>query len=404
MSDHFILEALGLEGNRLVGGKFADGEIVIRIERPYVDRRCPHCGSSDIVGRGGVERKFRCEPLGSTPVLVALNVPRVECRACGVVRQVELGFADSRVGYTKSFERYALGLSRCMTMADVAANLGVGWDMIKGIQKRWLSAKFANPMLRHLRRLAIDEIAVRKGHKYVTIVMDLDSGVVVFVGDGKGADALLPFWPKLKRSRAKIEAVAIDMSPAYIDAVQTHLKKAEIVFDRFHVVKLLNEKLSQLRRDLQREAEGMLGKSLLKGTRWLLLKNQENLDPEKNEKVRLQEALALNQPLATAYYMKEELRLFWNRRNRSSAELFLNGWIKRAEASGIAVLKTFAKTLAARRSGLLTWYTHRISTGPLEGTNNKIKTMKRMAYGYRDHDFFKLKILALHETKYALVG
>jgi transposase len=404
MPDPFILTAFGLDGNRLVGGRIADGEIVVRIERPYGDRRCPQCGSQDIAGRGGVERSFRGVPLGSMPVRVALYVPRVECRACGVVRQVELGFADPRVGYTKAFERYALALCRHMTIADVAEHLGVGWDLVKDIQKRWLSAKYAEPELRHVRRLAIDEIAVRKGHKYVTIVMDLDTGVVVFVGDGKGADALEPFWERLKRSRAKVAAVAIDMSAAYIQAVQTRLATAEIVFDRFHVVKLLNEKLSQLRRDLQREAESKMGKAVLKGTRWLLLKNPENLDAEKNERKRLEEALRLNRPLATAYYMKEELRQFWSKANRISAERFLDGWIKRAGASGIAALKAFGKTLAAHRSGLLAWYRHRISTGPLEGTNNKIKTMKRMAYGYRDHDFFKLKILALHETKYALVG
>ena len=104
--------------------------------------------------------------------------------------------------------------------------------------------------------------------------MDLESGAVVFVGDGKGAKALKPFWKRLRGSKAKIEAVAMDMSKAYREAVSTHLSKAKIVFDRFHVVKLFNEKLSQLRRDLHREATEMLQKKVLKGTRWLLLKNR----------------------------------------------------------------------------------------------------------------------------------
>jgi transposase len=145
-------------------------------------------------------------------------------------------------------------------------------------------------------------------------------------------------------------------------------------------------------------------KEVLKGTRWLLLKNPENLDAEKNEKQRLEEALALNTPLATAYYMKDDLRRFWDQPGKQFATMFLDGWIRRAVASGIKVLQQMAKTLAAHRSGLLAYYDVMISSGPMEGTNNKIKTMKRQAYGFRDMEFFKLKILAIHETKYALVG
>ena len=148
----------------------------------------------------------------------------------------------------------------------------------------------------------------------------------------------------------------------------------------------------------------MQHKEVLKGTRWLLLKNPENLDAEKDEKRRLEEALALNQPLAVAYYLKEDLRRFWEQPGKRFATAFLNDWLRRAEASGVKMLQQMAKTLAAHRSGLLAYYDARITSGPMEGTNNKIKTMKRQAYGFRDREFFKLKILAIHETKYALVG
>ena len=145
-------------------------------------------------------------------------------------------------------------------------------------------------------------------------------------------------------------------------------------------------------------------KAVLKGTRWLLLKNFENLDPKKDEKQRLEEALSLNKPLATAYYLKEDLRQFWEQPGKKFGTLFLDGWIQRAETSGIKILQQMAKTLAAHRSGLLAYYDAMITSGPMEGTNNKIKTMKRQAYGFRDKEFFKLKILAIHETKYVLVG
>ena len=145
-------------------------------------------------------------------------------------------------------------------------------------------------------------------------------------------------------------------------------------------------------------------KNVLKGTRWLLLKNPENLDKTRDESKRLHEALTLNRPLATAYYLKEDLRRVWEQPDKPAAQRVLDDWIRRAESSGIRMLMQFAHTLAAHRSGILNYYDYRISTGPLEGTNTKIRVLQRKAYGFRDTEFFKLKIYALHETRYELVG
>ena len=404
MSTSLLYHAFGIRGYEYVRTDYSGSQTVFTIGQEAGTCRCSACGSRNVRPRGVVERRFRTLPIGSRPTFLDFPIPRVECRICGVIRQVAIPFAEVRRSYTKSFERYVLELSRSMTIRDVALHLNVGWDLVKEIQKRDLLHRFAKPKLKHLRRIAIDEIAVGKGHRYLTVVMNLESGAVVFVGDGKGADALKPFWKRLRPSGAKIEAVAMDMSAAYRSAVSTHLPKAKIVFDRFHVVKLFNEKLSDLRRALHREAIDKMHKDVLKGTRWLLLKNPENLDVSKNEKQRLEEALALNKPLATAYYMKEDLRRFWDQPGKTFATAFLDDWIRRAETSGIRMLQQMAKTLAAHRSGLLAYYDVMITSGPMEGTNNKIKTMKRQAYGFRDEEFFKLKILAIHETKYALVG
>jgi transposase len=403
MSTSLLYHAFGIRGYKYVRTDYPDGQVIFTIRQAPETWRCSACGSTRVQSRGHVERRFRSLPIGSRTTAVVLPIPRVECRACGVVRQVEVPFADPRRTYTRAFERYALGLSRRMTIRDVARHLNVSWDVIKEIQKRDLLRRFAKPKLKHLRRIAIDEIAVAKGHRYLTVVMDLDSGAVVFVGDGKGADALKPFWKRLRPSGAKIEAVAMDMSAAYRGAVSAHLKKAVIVFDHFHVIKLFNDKLSDLRRSVYHRAEAD-GKKVLKGARWLLLKNPENLDADKGEKGRLEEALALNKPPAMAYYLKEDLRRFWEQPGKRFATAFLNDWLRRAEASGVRMLQQMAKTLASHRSGLLAYYDAMITSGPMEGTNNKIKTMKRQAYGFRDPEFFKLKILAIHETKYALVG
>jgi transposase len=327
----------------------------------------------------------------------------VECRRCGIVRQVEVPFADRRRSYTRSFERYVLELCGLTTIQDVAKHLGVSWGLVKGIHMRYLRRRFSKPRLKDLKHIAIDEISIQKGHQYLTVVLDLGTGAVVFVGQGRGADSLEEFWPRLRRSGARLEAVATDMLPAYISAVLEQVPEAALVFDRFHVVRLYNDKLALLRRKLQREADEM-EKEVLKGTRWLLLKREEKLDEEKDERRRLEAALELNEPLATAYYMKDDLWQFWEQPDKESARMHLEDWIERARASGIGILKKFAATLESHAYGLLSWYDHPISTGPLEGTNNKIKTLQRQAYGYRDQQYFRLRIYGMHEQKYALIG
>ena len=404
MSTSLLYHGFGIRGYRYEKTEYAERGIVFHVTQPKETCLCSACGSAEVVLRGQAERRFHCLPIGHKEVTLVLPIPRVECQSCETVRQVSVPFADPRRSYTKSFARYALELSRWMTIKDVACHLGISWDVIKDIQKQDLQRRFGKPKLKHLRRIAIDEISVGKGHRYLTLVLDLESGAVVHVGEGKGGDALKAFWKRLRSSGAKIEAVATDMSPAYIQAVTKHLPQATLVFDRFHVIKLFNDKLSDLRRELFREATDQLHKDVLKGTRWLLLKRPENLDPKRNEPARLQDALRLNQPLATAYYLKEQLREVWEQEDEQEARDFLLDWIAQAECSGIRMLINFAKTLRIHAWGILAYYDHPISTGPLEGTNNKIKTMKRQAYGFRDAEFLKLKIYAIHESKYALVG
>jgi transposase len=388
MSTSLLYHGFGIRGYQYLNTQYKGGEVLFEIEQGKHDLRCSHCGDQNVIRRGTVKRRFRSVPIGTKAVWVILAIQRVWCAACQLIRQVEVDFADNRRSYTKAFERFVLDLSRHTTIEDVARHLGIGWDMVKDIQKRNLNRRFAKPSLKNLSHIAIDEISVRKGHKYLTIVLNLTTGVVVFVGDGKGADALSPFWERLHRRKNKIKAVAIDMSPAYISAVMDNLPKATIVFDHFHVIKLYNEKMDDLRRQVYKNATDALEKKAIKGTRWILLKNPENLDADKNEPKRLQEAL----------------REFWYQPNKEAATRCLQDWVNQANQSKIPILMKFARTLLAHRSGILAYYDFPITSGPLEGLNNKIKTMKRQAYGFRDMEFFKLKIMALHQTKYALVG
>jgi len=404
MSTSLLYHGFGIQEYRYVCTEYHAGNIIFTIKRKPFTLRCPCCKEKKVIRHGTMVRWFHSLPIGRKATYIKAYIPRIECTDCQITRQVNIGFADSRRTYTKSLERYVLDLSKHMTIKDVAIHLRLSWDVVKSIQKRNLKKLYKNPRLKDLKQIAIDEINIGKG-RYLTVLLNLKTGAVVFVGDGKGSDALEPFWEKIKRKRSvKIKAVAIDMSPAYTKAVRENLPNAKIVYDHFHVIKLFNEKLSDFRRLLFNTASDILGKSVLKGSRWLLLTAREKLAKKKDKVARLETALALNEPLATVYYMKEDLRQLWSWDDKCTASWHMDSWIAMARESGIGMLKKFANTLQRHRDGVLAYYNYKISTGPLEGTNNKIKTMKRQAYGFRDMEFFKLKIMAIHETKYALVG
>jgi transposase len=309
-------------------------------------------------------------------------------------------FARAQVRYTRKLEKFVDRLSRLMTLRDAAQLAGVGWDTAKEIAKRRLRRDYGRIDLRGVRYLSIDEIYVGK-RGYYTLVLDLDSGRILWVGAGRGKAGLQGFWRRLRRSRVRIRAVAMDMSGAYCAAVAEALPGVLIVFDRFHIIQIMNQRLDELRRELVREAEGPL-KLVIKGTRYLLLTRADNLDPDQVPK--LERALKLNEPLSQGWYLKEELSLLWEQTSYEAMNRFLSQWCEQANQTGVRQLQKMAKTLQRHRRGILNWWRHPINNGRMEGTNNKIKTLNRQAYGYRDEDYFILKLLGLHESRYTLSG
>ncbi|MFO1000111.1 MAG: ISL3 family transposase [Planctomycetaceae bacterium] len=403
MTTRELYKAIGVAGYEPLGCWRKEGIFHLRLQAPAASYRCPQCGNRDVIRRGQVDRIVHAPRIGMDRTVLFIRTPRLECRICQRVLNAALPNVVPKCNYTKSFARIVVDLRKMMTIRDVARYLGVGEGMVRGIDKSYLQKTFGKPRLRDLEVIAIDEIYVGKKNKFFTIVIDWRTGAIVFVGDGKGQDALKPFWKRLRSSKAKIKAVATDMSSAYYAAVIKNIPTALQVFDRFHIVKQMNDKLTQLRRDLQREAE-VMNRNVLKGMRWLLVKHPDHLDESKNERVRLQEALDLNRSLSVAYYLKEDLSQIWQQSTKAVAAKFLTDWCRRARASAIKVLITMAKTLESHRTGILNWYNYPISNGPLEGINNKIGALQRMAYGYKDKDYFIAKLYALHLAKFALIG
>lgn len=336
-----------------------------------------------------------------------VDIPRLECKRCGAIQQPRLEFAKLKKHYTKSLERFVVDLCDIATIRDVTLLTGLGWDTVKEIHKRHLHRKYKTISLKKVKYIAIDEVYLGKKKKFITIVLDLETGRVIHIGRGKGKDALKPFWKRVKRSKINIRAAATDMASGYISAVLEHLPEAELVLDHFHLVKWFNDKLTKLRRQLYHQA-AKEEKQVLKGSRWLLLKAPENLkkhdDPKKDERARLQAALELNKPLALCYYMKERFRLLFQCGDKKQARNELSAWIREADASGIKLLKDAAKKLMLWKPFILNWYNHKISTGKLEAMNRKIGTLQRNAYGYRDDQYLRLRIFNAHNSTYALTG
>ena len=210
-----------------------------------------------------------------------------------------------------------------MTIKAVAEYLKVSWDFVKDIQKAHLERRYRRPKIGKLKRVAIDEVYMGKKVGYLTIVLDLQTGVVVYVGKGKSGESLDPFWARLKRAKVKLEVVATDMGSPFIKSARDNQPDAVNVVDHFHVIKLYNEKLTQLRRDMQRDAETAQGKKVFKGIRWLLMLKPENLAKKKESaRQRLDDALELNKPLATAYYMKKNFELFGSKIVRKQLQTY----------------------------------------------------------------------------------
>jgi transposase len=404
MSTSLVYHAFGATTYRYLKTDYREGAIFIHLEKKRKHQKCAACGSANVILEGVQRYQVRTVPIGNKSVFLVLHLHVLNCKDCGALLQENRDVAEPRKSYTRAFGRFVLGLLKYMTMSAVATHLKVGWDLIKSILKTDLEQKAKRRSWRNVRNIAIDEIAIRKGHRYMTVVVDLDSGDVLYAAEGKDQKCLQPFFRRLRRARAKLKAIAVDMSKAYSNAIKEYWKrKVAIVHDHYHLVSNMNDVVDKVRRDEQNRLEEE-GKKIIKGSRYLLLRAKEKLEKMPEKQARLNELLAINDTLQRVYLLKEDLRLFWKQRSKRAAKKFVKQWIVEARAMGNPHVTRFANTVEEHIAPILAWYDHPITTGPLEGINNKIKVLKRAAYGYRDTSFFALRLLFIHETAFNLSG
>jgi transposase len=291
-------------------------------------------------------------------------------------------------------------LTELLPIAHVAAFTGLHWHSIKRIDHQRLQARHGSFEAGGARRLVMDEFALHKGHRYATVVMDAACMRVLWVGEGNSREAIRPFFEALgKEHCALIEAVAMDMNTAFDLEVQAHCPKAEVVYDLFHVVaRFGREVVDRVRVDQANALRAEPAqRKVIKRARWLLLRNRDNL--AEGQALKLDELLSANLPLARVYLLQTTLKEIWFAPTVHEGARRWREWWRLVKDSGIAAAVTFAKRLRKYLRGILASAIYPLNTSILEGVNNRIKVIKRMAYGFRDSNYFFLKIKAAFPGK-----
>ncbi len=393
MSTSQLYHTQGIKEFHHVSHSYIGKHLIWTIKRNYEKFKCNACMSSRVKATEIGSRKVKGLPMGKLKTSFRVIVHRLKCRDCGAYRMEKLDFLPSQKShFTKGVARCAVELRNEMTIKAVSEHLDLHWNTVKEIEKRYLRKKYAFINLSQVTVIGIDEVHIG-GKKFLTVVRDLTTGAVLFIGDGKSGDSLAPFADRLKRSACRIRTVAVDLAHSFTAWVRETLPEATIVYDRFHVVKLMNDKLNAVRRKTMNKLEED-EKKILKGKRFTLLKNEENLTESAEKDLR--EIRRTYNDLGEMSLMKECLRnIYAIAEWEEEARIGFVRWCALAEETGIAELKTMAKTVRTKFEGIVAYWKNKITSASMEGFNNKIGWLNRQAYGYRDLEYFKLKIFGL---------
>jgi len=405
LSDKELITRLGRWTDHRVGTiqRFEAGEkgptAQVWIElHPRPGRRliCDACGGEASGLHETSERWVRDLPLFDAQTHLCVWRCRVWCEHCGGPKLERLGWLERYARVTNRLAESVARLCAVLPIKHAAEWYGLSWHTAKAIDKAYLERTLGPADLSDLEQIAMDEFSIHKGHRYATVVIEPHQRRVLWVGRGRGREDVRPFFELLGEDGCRrLQAVAMDMNASYELEVQAHCPHAEIVYDLFHVVaKFGREVVDRVRVDeANRLKHDKPARKVVKGSRWLLLRNRANLK-SRADRVKLKELLAANRKLATVYVLKEDLKHLWDFVSLGHAKRFWKQWYSRAIRSRIEPLKAFARKLKDYLPGILAHCRWPLHTSVLEGINNKIKVIKRMAYGFRDDEYFFLKIRA----------
>ncbi|BCV58322.1 ISL3 family transposase [Shewanella algae] len=324
-------------------------------------------------------------------VQLRLPVRRILCPDCGIFRE-HISWLKPYARQTTLLIEHVEALLKLLPIKHISQLLGLHWHTIKTIDKRRLAREVTEPDWSRVKRLVMDEFALFKGHRYATVVADADTHQVLWIGEGRSREAIRPFFVKLGQYCQQIEAVAMDMNTAFDLEVQKHCPQAKVVYDLFHVVaKYGREVIDRVRVDQANQLKhDKPARKRVKRGRWVLLKNRDNLTDK--QAGYLNELLESNKSLMTVYLLREQLKEMWYCTDEAEATAQWNLWWQQVRESGIRPLLQFGQRLKHYLHGIVASAVHPLHTCRLEGMNNKIKLLTRMGYGYRDTEYFFLKV------------
>jgi transposase len=366
-------------------------ELHPKVDGPLV---CDACGGRADGVHDHEERWVRDLPVFDADTWLLVHRRRVWCGRCGGPKLERVPWLPAYARVTARLAANVALLCGALPVKKVAQYFCLNWKTVKEIDKRSLQAKLGEPNLSNIELIAMDEFAIQKGHRYATVIVEFRTRRVLWVCRGRGREDVRPFFEALGQAGCrKLKAVAMDMTAAYAREVRQWCPQAQVVYDLFHVVAKYGREVVERVRidDASRLRHDKPARKVIKGSRWLLLRNRKNIE-KPQDRVRLRELLAANRKLATVYVLKDDLKQLWRYRQTGSAWRFWSQWYSRAIRSRIEPLKSFARRLTAYLPGIVAHCRWPLNTSILEGINNKIKVLKRIAYGYRDDEYFFLKI------------
>lgn len=394
-----IAVAGGWEGYRVAGTRTIETHGARRIEVELVPQTvtnliCAGCGQATDKIHETSKRLVRDLPILDAQTWLIVHRRRLLCPRCGPTIE-QLCWLDKYSRVTRRLAESVARLCGVLPVKHVAAFFHLSWDQVKQIDKRSLRERVGTVDLSAIEVIGMDEFALHKGHRYATVVVEPSRKEVLWIGQGRSRESIRPFFHLLGSEGCKrLKAVVMDMNASYEEEIKLHSPQADVVYDLFHVVaKFGREVIDRVRVDeANRLRHDKKARKVVKTSRWLLLRNSRNV--KEGDMLRLQELLEANRNLMTVYVLKDDLKQLWRFTSVEEASLFWDHWYRRAMESGIAPLITFARRLKGYLHGILNHCRWPLHTGILEGINNRIKVIKRMAYGFRDHQYFFLKIRA----------
>ena len=385
----------GFRPRPTVRGVFGDPKArVITLERRSKKRSAAAVVERSLGWYDRRTRQVRDLSCGDTRIYLEFEVRRVQCRRCGKVKRERLEFLADNPFYTKRFAHYVGRRCRSTTIKDLAKELHLDWDTVKTLEKQYMRAQLAKAGTPGPKAIGIDEISIRKGHTYRIVVSDLlRRRPIWFGGEDRSEKSMAMFYQQLgpKKSRG-IRLAVMDMWKPFRNVTNTHAPQAAILFDKFHVMRHLGEALDKVRKAEYARLSGR-DRSFIKGQKYTLLSHRENLTPAGRQNLR--KLLAANKRLNTAYLLKESFGQLWDYEREGWARRFFDNWRASLKWQRLEPYEKFAEMIDRHWDGIAAYCKpeNKVSLGFVEGLNNKIRVIQRRAYGLRDEEYLRLKIL-----------